>query len=454
MGVLVGCKSIETAEPTEAPTETQAPTDKPTEKPTEKPTDNNGNKDDNKTEENETVQTNWNDDGSLKILAIGNSFSDDTTKYLYDIAKAAGVENVSLGNLFIGGCSLNTHATNAKGNKAAYDYRTNTDGEWKTTPNYKMGDAIKSQKWDFISLQQASGSSGIADTYVELEYLIGYVKSLCPDAKIIWNMTWAYQQDSTHKDFAKYDGNQLNMYRSIVTAVEDVVIYRAKIETVVPNGTAIQNARTSYIGDKLTRDGFHLSLDLGRYIAGLTFFSKLTGISIENISYAPAGVDDGMKQVAIESVMNALETPFSITNSKLTEKPAPDYSGYDVLDMGWTASSYWHSTQDQNMRNGSDNTSRKFFASRKFTKDEIPVGSIIVVAEGWQYRPEAWQNSTDKLTGTRPANVSVSTVTVTESWWADYNYRAFNLSKTDGSFIDGLSVNEVTPALIIYVPKN
>ena len=49
---------------------------------------------------------------SVKILAIGNSFSDDAMEHLAVILKGAGVENISLGNLYIGGCSLETHYNN------------------------------------------------------------------------------------------------------------------------------------------------------------------------------------------------------------------------------------------------------------------------------------------------------------------------------------------------------
>ena len=52
----------------------------------------------------------------------------------------------------------------------------------------------------------------------------------------------------------------MTMYRAIVDAV-----WKAKdlagIELVVPAGTAIQNGRTSYIGDKFTRDGYY---EIGR----------------------------------------------------------------------------------------------------------------------------------------------------------------------------------------------
>ena len=112
----------------------------------------------------ETPKADWEADGVLRILTIGNSFSDDTMQYVYQIAKDLGIEKISLGNLYIGGCSLATHAANAAAGKAAYEYRTNTSGTWSTVKEYKMSDAIKSQDWDFISLQQASGSSGIEST--------------------------------------------------------------------------------------------------------------------------------------------------------------------------------------------------------------------------------------------------------------------------------------------------
>ena len=46
-----------------------------------------------------------------KILAIGNSFSEDAARYLHQTAKAAGVDTKVV-NLFIGGCPLERHWKN------------------------------------------------------------------------------------------------------------------------------------------------------------------------------------------------------------------------------------------------------------------------------------------------------------------------------------------------------
>lgn len=392
------------------------------------------------------------EDGVLKILSIGNSFSDDTMQYVYRIAKSAGVEEVKLGNLYIGGCTLDMHASNARGNKAAYDYRTVIDGNMHNTPSYRMGDAIASENWDFISLQQASGSSGIKDTYSELGYMIDYVHSLAPNAELVWNMTWAYQQDSTHGEFHKYESSQMKMYESIVSAVREKVYYNyPEIKHIVPNGTAIQNARTSYVGDTLTRDGFHLSLELGRYVAGLTFFHKLTGISIENIDYMPDGVDESLRDVAIESAMNAIASPWRVTESQYKDEPVFDPSLYDILELDTTMLAYWNCKDASRVLVTGASNSKSYAASRLFTEEDIPVGSVIMLSDGWQYRPEAWRSEGAQTT--RPDTTTASKITVTKQWWDDYTHRAFNISKTDLGSLESMTAEDIASVLIIYVPK-
>ena len=392
----------------------------------------------------------------MKILTIGNSFSDDTMQYVYDIAKSAGVKNIKLGNLYYGGCSLDQHANYTKNETGAYIYRTNISGTWYNTDNYKLKDALLDEDWDFISFQQASDSSGIPSTYSNLDYMINYVKERAPKSTLIWNMTWAYQQDSTHDSFPDYGSDQLTMYQDILSTVKSVVKTKKSISIIVPNGTAIQNARTSYVGDHLTRDGYHLTEDLGRYIAGLTFFHAITGLPIDDLKFAPTNVDVNKKMVAIESAINAVKLPDDITESQYTQAPQTpqiDESLYDKLEINWTMSSYWNTDNVANRNTlcvDESDFGKRFCASQVLSKQDIPVGSIIVVAEGWQYRPEGWEYSVD-----RPKNVTLSQVEITEEWWGNYTTRAFNLSKTDGSTqIHNLTPSELAEVFIIYVPKN
>ena len=62
---------------------------------------------------------------SVKLLAIANSFSDDCMEHVYGILKSLGVENIELGNLYIGGCSLDQHCANLRGDLPNYEFRTN-----------------------------------------------------------------------------------------------------------------------------------------------------------------------------------------------------------------------------------------------------------------------------------------------------------------------------------------
>lgn len=399
-------------------------------------------------------RTDWSDDGVLKILTIGNSFSDDSMEYVYQIAQACGIEKVRLGNLYIGGCPLSTHVMNAENDSAAYDYRTNSSGAWSTRGAYKMSDAIRSENWDFISLQQASGSSGMADTYSDLAYLADYVRGLAnTDAKLVWNMTWAYQQNSNHGEFPKYNRDQTTMYRAIVSAVKTTVVTDSRIAMVIPTGTAIQNARTSYVGDTLTRDGYHLTIDFGRYIAGLTFVHKLCGVPIDNIRYAPAGVDEDARKIAVESVNNAVATPFEVTRSAYTAKPSFDPTGYTRLDLGLTPFGYWNATEATYDRiNTTSSISANYYATKRFTREELPVGSVILIESGWQYRPEAWKTDGVQASSSRPGNTSTSKVVVTAAWWGDYRYRAFNISKQGTPSLKG-SEAAAAAALTIYIPK-
>ena len=67
----------------------------------------------------------------LKVLAIGNSFSEDAIEQnLWEIAQAAG-KDIIIGNMYIGGCTIDKHLSCIEGDKAVYRYRKIVDG--KTT---------------------------------------------------------------------------------------------------------------------------------------------------------------------------------------------------------------------------------------------------------------------------------------------------------------------------------
>lgn len=266
-----------------------------------------------------------NNEKTLKVLAIGNSFSNDTTFYLEDIARAEGFETVLVGNLYISGCKLQTHALNAESNAPAYKYWMNYDGEWTTIEGCTLEYALKDQDWDIITMQQGSVASGKSETYEPfLTKLIEYVNKTKtnPNARLAWNMTWAYQSDFEKDMFAQYGRNQDVMYHAIITTVQDKIQAHKEISYIMPCGTAIQNARTSYVGDTLTRDGYHMS-ELGRVITSYTWLATflnepLTEIHLTNVSDTLILTEQD-KAMILEAVNNAIANPYVVTNSTYTE---------------------------------------------------------------------------------------------------------------------------------------
>ena len=408
---------------------------------------------------------------SLYILAIGNSFSVDAMQYLYQILQELGYRDIYLGNLYIGGCTLQTHAGNVTNNSNAYTYYVNKTGSWTNTANFAPLNAMKEMDWDYVSMQQASGFSGVADSYEPyLSTVVESVKANCPDARRMWHMTWAYQGNSTHSDFGKYGNDQMTMYNAIVNAVRTKVLSRGDFDFVIPNGTVVQNLRTSFIGDNITRDGYHMSYDIGRFATALMWARQITGKSIEGVAYRPSGYSYSDKTVLAikEAVENAYKKPFEVTESEYPPVPVVsgdaeaiiaaygyDPANYTGIDVGLTHNGFYNSTSGTpSTINTNASNSIQFAATKIFTKSDIPAGSLIVLKSGFQYRPEGWVSlSTKNSSGNRPGNVTSQLVEVDSAWWGSWNYRAFNVAKAGHPDLDAAGQAELDNAFFIYVPK-
>lgn len=262
-----------------------------------------------------SVAMNAQDERVVKILSIGNSFSEDAVEqHLHEIAEAAGVK-VIIGNMYIGGCSLQKHLANARGNKPLYKYRKiGLDGKKVQTKEVALETALADEQWDYVSFQQQSGRSGIYDTWAEsLPELLEYVKARVPKkAKMMLHQTWAYDKTSTHKDFKNYDHDQEKMYNSIVDAVSRASKLTG-VKIVIPSGTAVQNARTTILKDCMTRDGYHLHKTYGRYTAACTWFEKIFKKNVVGNAYTPKGMSEEQKLAAQKSAHAAVKKPCKVT---------------------------------------------------------------------------------------------------------------------------------------------
>ena len=257
-------------------------------------------------------------DGVVRILAIGNSFSEDAMEhFLFGLAKAGG-KKVIIGNLFVGGTDLDFHWKNASENIDKYNYRkVSTDGEKTKTPKVSIATALADEKWDYISFQQVSTKSGLYETYVDpLGKLLNYVKSKSsPDTKYIIHQTWAYRGTSDPKRFAQYEGTQQNMYKAIVETTKKVK-KEFNFDLLIPSGTAIQNARTSFIGDKLNRDDLHLTLYLGRYIASCAWYEMIFKTNVIGNTFYPEQITPYEAEMAQHAAHKACKKPYKVSELK------------------------------------------------------------------------------------------------------------------------------------------
>ena len=258
-----------------------------------------------------------------KVLSVGNSFAVDTMEHLAGIALDLGVERLRLGCLYVGGCSITMHHAHAMGDMPVYKYYTNDGSGWQCTPDFKISDAIESERWDVISIQHGSkDGSRYTDpaSYALLPALVDYIRAHAWEgARIAFNMTWVGEPYDKHAELISYDRDQLKMYHSVTEVTQNVVGAVSGIDVICPTGTAVQNARTSPL-ETVSRDGYHLTYDVGRYLAGLTFFGKLTGADIRPVTWAPDGVNAWERRIAVESAANALHTPYEVTPSAVKTK--------------------------------------------------------------------------------------------------------------------------------------
>ncbi len=246
---------------------------------------------------------------TVRILAVGNSFSEDAIdQYFHELCEAAG-KRVIIGNLYIGGCSLERHLLNARTDSAAYRFRRiGHDGVTITANPVTLSSALQSDDWNYVSFQQASPLSGKYGSYADLKPLIAYADNVTQGRPTyMWQQTWAYSPTSTHGAFPTYNSDQKVMYDSIMSATRRVMTDYPSLKVLIPTGTAVQTARIASGNYDLTRDGYHLDRLTGRYIAACTWFEAIFGESVIGNPYHPAGMTDEQARMAQEAAHSACE---------------------------------------------------------------------------------------------------------------------------------------------------
>ena len=238
----------------------------------------------------------------MNVLAIGNSFSEDATRYLHAIAKADG-EILNVANLYIGGCTLERHYRNMLSGERVYELQYN--GE-KTGFSVSLSEALLNRKWDVITIQQASALSFIPDSYEPyLTELVAFIRKCSPKAKFYLHETWFYEDGSEKLTNLKRFESPEEMLKAIIPAYESAA-KRHGADGLIRSGEVMLELAKKY-KLRLHRDGFHASLGIGRYAIALTWYKTLTSKDVTGNTFSDYDEPVSSDEIAaIKETVNSL----------------------------------------------------------------------------------------------------------------------------------------------------
>ncbi len=235
----------------------------------------------------------------MRILAIGNSFSQDAARYLHQSALRSGL-NVEIANLMIGGCSLERHYRNMLSGEKAYMLEYNG---CYTGFNVSLTEALLTSHWDVITVQQVSHDAPKYETFTPyISELAAYIRKCAPKSKLIIHQTWAYEDGSKRLveelKFEKSSDMLQYVVESYNKAAEEI-----KADGIIRSGEMMYKLHENGI-DKVHRDTFHASLGVGRYALALLWLRTLCKISVTGNSFIDfdVPVTDDEKKIVWEVV--------------------------------------------------------------------------------------------------------------------------------------------------------
>ena len=255
--------------------------------------------------------------GDISYLAIGHSLNVNATYYLYDFLKEAGYENVEVAVLYYSGCSLQQHFDFFRKDEPAYRLYYNGKGNWVITEGYTMDMALRMKQWDYISFNTGVAGSAIPNSlephFTEVEK---HVRQFQPNAHFFWNSFWAMREEGEYQERfrERYSGGtQIDMYNDILDTTRVAMRTHPDMEFLVPEGTAIQNMRTSRYGDGplLIRDGGHLSYSVGYYLGAIVLAKSIADIDIDASTFIPEEFREEFTDEVVHGLKAAAKDAFA-----------------------------------------------------------------------------------------------------------------------------------------------
>jgi hypothetical protein len=209
-----------------------------------------------------------------------------------------------------------------------------------------LREELRAEKWDFVTIQQASVKSHDVETYRPYaKKLHDYIRANAPGAAVLVHQTWAYRADDRRFAGPAKAGEPATseeMYRMLTRAYRTTAAELGA--RVIPVGDAFHLAdsdptwgyrpdpgydpktarppalpdqsRSLHVGYKwatgpdgkpaLQMDGHHAS-DAGQYLGACVFYEVVFGESMADNPFAPKGLDPAYAKFLRQTAHRAVE---------------------------------------------------------------------------------------------------------------------------------------------------
>lgn len=263
----------------------------------------------------------------IRVLCIGNSYTNDALKYVCRLLTAAGIDasSYSIYSLPRTAASVEHWCKVAESGEVV---QLNYKGGEKMPVEEGSLASVVAQDWDVITLQQASKDAVDYSTFNPwLQQLIDFLLLHCtnPQVTLAWQTAWSY-----NKVYGKISSYE--RWRQMSSAVIQMIIVDG-IDVLIPTGTAIQNARTTELStddSELTHDGVHLDRGVGCYVASCTWVEAICGPVFDitvlgneftpelqadsTATYPPTAVTPENRELCQRCAVAAVKNPFEVQN--------------------------------------------------------------------------------------------------------------------------------------------
>lgn len=280
----------------------------------------------------------------LKVLDIGNSYTQDAQTYLPQIIKASGIDtDFSLYRAFRPSASFKTWVdcwNDADNENYSIDFCAGTSldgisGSGRASDGAVFRKALQSVKWDIILIHQVSTYSNDYSLWEGdgaggyLQELIRIIRVTNPQATIGYLMTHSYRGSY----WANSEGSSLLRWRNTAEATKQLKLEYG-IDFIIPYGTAVQNLRASSLNDsyEFSEDGTHMGAGLGDYVAGCCYFESLLapryGVSIWGNTFRLTNLDEskgGRRNITDQTAVVAQKAAILATLDMWSVSDPDDY---------------------------------------------------------------------------------------------------------------------------------